>query len=280
MGKITIIITLVFAMLIGCVGKDPNEVDTVPPVKPNISLHLGDTGDIIYVEDGLDTLNFYKKEYSIYGIDSFDIEGSGIDAEAGSINKIQVQWKHLPDTDLAYIDIYRFNLNDNDTLKIKSINPYDNSFTDDFSDFVGSALDKEWFYYMDIYDEAGNHTISDTVCYGLLNKANLLGPANNSVFSNSDDIIFVWNQAESSDITSFRILIFDGNRNIIWNYTPLDSGEEGTFSIQYSGEELTPQTYYWRVDAFGDDTELELNGTIYRVSSGSESEERILTISN
>jgi hypothetical protein len=264
----------ILLILIGCAGKEVNKIDTTPPLKPVLFSHRGDTGEII----SGDTLNYYKKEFGVYGWDDLQFENNGIDAVAVTGNHIQIQWRPLADTDLSHVNIYRFNAIDNDTLKIGQTLPGNNRFEDMFTNFVGSTVGIEWFYYIDVFDEAGNHTVSDTVCYQLLDKPQLTGPDDEASVSSAQDIIFRWIKSELTDILYYRLLVFDEDRNILWVHIPTDNVVGNEFEIAYNGLNITGSKIIWRVDAFGDAKVLVINGTLFEIPVGSESEERILNL--
>ncbi|MDP8202639.1 MAG: hypothetical protein P9M11_10945, partial [Candidatus Tenebribacter burtonii] len=75
-----------------------------------------------------------------------------------------------------------------------------------------------------------------------------------------------------------RLLIFDENRELIWQNTPLDRQD---FSVQYQGPPIEPGTILiWRVDTFGIfyHTPSPIEGNNYTILSGSESVEHYIFI--
>jgi len=276
MKTITLLISVL--ILFGCSGTDTVDVDNTPPTEPTIHPHQGDTGDIVTNEGvGIDTLNFYQLGDSVFNWED-ENENNGIDAVSVVENAIQIQWNPLTDSDLSYIHVYRFNSIDDDTLRIATENPDKTSFTDRFTEYVGSVTGKDWFYYIDVFDEAGNHTVSDTVCYHLLEKPQLTSPQNGISVNNINDITFRWNKSESDDILDFRLLVFDTERNLLWINRPTDTVEGTEIVVPYEGPPISAEEIIWRVDAFGDTKTMEINGTEYVIPAGSESEERNILI--
>ncbi|RLD55288.1 MAG: hypothetical protein DRJ01_16840 [Bacteroidetes bacterium] len=267
-----IIILSVLAILIGCAGKEPTEVDTIPPLKPHMIHHLGDTG--------------YNEADTTY-YDENGIENNGIDAIAGNQNCIQIQWEHLLDTDLDYICIYRFNSEpqDNDTIKIATMPPIGpDRYKDKFPYYEGAAVGKNWYYFIKPVDTSGNFTFSDTVCYRLIDKPILNSPGDNSTVQSLNDVTFNWNLSTSSPTIEYCLLLFNEEYKLLWRYRPLDT--PGTnVSVEYNGNGPNPDSLYipnskliWRVDAFGSPRYEEINGVSYTIPSGSESVEKTINI--
>jgi hypothetical protein len=266
------IASLIMLLLIGCSGEDKLNVDTKPPVKPMLYSHQGDTGDIVGTIENPDTLNFFKIGDSVLGIENGN-ENNGIDAVASTLKPIQIQWGSLIDTDLSHIVIHRFNTLDTDTLAIAQISPSFNSYDD-----IVPFWDTDWFYSIEVFDEAGNSTLSDTVCYHLLDTPVLLSPSDEGTTTSLSDVQFQWMKQESIEIISYRLLVFDADRNLLWSFSPNDIIEGNVFTIPYAGEISTTSEIIWRVDAFGNSKDLEINGTTFTIPAGSESEERRLYI--
>ncbi len=256
MNKLLVIAVLSLVLLIGCSGEESIGVDSTPPHKVRLISHLGDTGDVI-----LDSL------YNYYDPNDPEMENNGIDAISDG-DKIQIQWEPIIDSDIDYIMIMRFTDEDylSDTLNfvtcIDTINYLEQTlYYDDLSPIY---KDKKLFYFLDVVDYAGNSTVSDTVCYKLMNKP-LLNP-----IANINILSFEWFEEET--ISAYRILLFDSNHDLIWHYDPQDYDE---MPIPYTDPQPLSGHYTWRVDVFGeaDFTTFPISGNIYVVKSGAESEE-------
>ena len=255
-------VVIVFLIIVGCAGKDIIEADKIPPLKPHLIPHQGDTGDVV---DG-DTLNFYTD----------NSENNGIDA-VPSGDYINIQWEHLLDTDIDYLAIYRFNLNSIETpTLIDSIpTPYQDNYLDEFTNF-NAQIGRSWFYYIKVVDTSGNYTISDTACYQLINKPILNSPDNGTTVANLSDVVFTWEPDLSGSTMAYRLLVFDRNYNIIWIYNPASNE---ALSVPYGGPDITgQQQIIWRVDAKGQTLDMTVNETDFTIYSGSESNERVIYI--
>jgi len=249
-------------------------VDVTPPLRPELIQHLGDTGDIENDSLGvvIDTLNYYTTD---------GLENNGIDAiptPPGS-ERIKIQWKHLLDTDIDYVEFYRFTLEDyysgNESTKIDSVSiPNIDEYTDDFEN-IASPVYKHWFYFMKAADTSGNWTISDTVCYQIIDSPYLISPDYSEIFSCIYDVTFNWQHDPT--VTSYRLLLFDENYNLLWSYD-LVSNQEMPIDYPANAPNLESQVIYWRVDTFGQTIIEEINGKYYTIYAGSESEWRILYI--
>ena len=118
------------------------------------------------------------------------MEYNGIDALSEEDNiQIQISNYHIDISDIDYIELYRFNLTDyynnpeTSSKRIKTLSfPGSYLLSDDFAD-GDLPLSKNWFYYIKSYDAAGNYSISDTVCYKILEKPILVHPADGAVYS-------------------------------------------------------------------------------------------------
>ena len=108
-----ILLLSICLVVFSCTGEESLGVDSTPPEPPELIPHLGDTGDIILG----DTLNYYDTNDN-------ELENNGIDAVSGG-DWMQIQWHHLVDSDIDYLEIYRFSALDyyNDTIYI-GINLY------------------------------------------------------------------------------------------------------------------------------------------------------------
>ena len=179
-------LTLVFLLLISCSGEDILNKDNTPPIKPQMIPHLGDTGDQVAGA----TQNYYVNE---------EFEFNGIDAVQGE-DWIKIQWERVSDEDAQLIEIYRFNLGDYNyyvehideleedfdfSTKIDAVENIDNTY---YIDSSPGLLGHSWFYYIEVYDFAGNSTKSDTVCYRLVNRPAILYPGTGSI--NFNDLLF------------------------------------------------------------------------------------------
>ncbi|MFC1887813.1 hypothetical protein ACFLYK_03290 [Candidatus Cloacimonadota bacterium] len=259
----------IFLLLISCSGDDILNKDTIPPVKPHMIQHLGDTGDQI----GGEVINYYVND---------ELEFNGIDAVSGE-EWIRIQWERVSDEDADLIEIYRFNLNDYNYY-LDNIDDLGEEY--DFSTLVDTLESTEssyyvdsspgllgynWFYFIKVLDEAGNSATSDTVCYRLVNRPAILYPGNGIV--NHDELIFGWELDSGFSPSQSRLLLFSQDRELLWVYNPLDF--DGT-QIEYSGQYLLPQTLIWRVDVFAEDLFYNVQGKIYHMYSGSESIETVL----
>jgi len=256
-------------LLLSCTGKESLGVDTDAPNKPQLVSHLGDTGDIQNYQGNTDTLNFYNTN-------NIDFENNGIDAIMDG-NWIKIQWYRLQDSDIDFLKINRFSWQDyqNDTLDFVQIIDtvdYDNEIK-----YIDKSpmIDKDYFYFIEAFDEAGNSTISDTTGYKLIYKPNLTSPADYATFQSIYQVTFEW-LAGSSNVRQYRILVFNDERELIWQKTPLDIGN---FNIQYDGPPVNSGSMLiWRVDAFGWDSEIYIEDNYYIVNTGAESTERYLFI--
>ena len=256
-------------MLIACSGDDDLEKDKIPPTKPILIPHLGDTGDGQFT----------------YNNNTFVLNdtNNGIDAESGE-RGFRLMWDPLIyDNDLEKIIINRYMNGDLENIvKVDSIfadNVYyiDNSIVSDF------LYESKFSYFLDVYDRAGNSTRSDTVHYRLADKTYLISPLNGEGLANSNNLIFDWNYTGNYDF--FRVLLFDEDDNLIWlRDIYADVNEDETVdpsSARYLGNSLITGNYYWRVDVFKFDFELD---SYYNLDKdfyyGSESEISEFSIGN
>jgi len=264
--KKLLLLPIIIILLMNCTGKESLGVDSTPPEPPELIPHLGDTGD------GGDQYVFGA---NYYNTSDPELENNGIDAVPGG-NQMQIQWFNITDSDIDYLEIYRFSAEDylNDSLnfveKIDSVNYSNQSIYRDES----ADEDKELFYFINTVDEAGNSTLSDTVGYKLIYKPSLLQPSINESFTNANNITFEW--AGDTGLL-YRLLIFDIDRNPLWQWSPLDLDPLET---QYEGPAITsPDTLIWRVDVFGQSgIQHTIEGNDYYIDSGAESEERYIYI--
>jgi hypothetical protein len=265
-----LMIFLLVIILFGCSGEDVVNVDSNPPAKPDLIHHLGDTGD-----GG--TSEYPGANY--YNLSSYpELENNGIDADDEG-DFVQLKWWNLPDTDIDYLEIFRFTLEDFliDSLDfVAKIDSIDYSNQTSYLD-MDAPIFKNLFYFISVVDEAGNYTFSDTVCYKLLNKPSISGPSSGiEVLSQAmNQIEFSWDIDYS--VIKYRLLLFDENRTIIWQYEPLDLEDP---SVIYNGPDIdSDTTVIWRLDAFGHDLiNVEIFDQEFSVLSGSESAERVLYV--
>ena len=264
--KYLIIIALLSIILFGCVGEDSLGIDNIPPEKPKMIQHLGDSGDII---NGIPDYNFY--EFS-------ELEENGIDAVSDG-NKIKIEWEHLLDSDIDYIRILRFTEQDYlaDSLSFASvIDSIDyvgkNYYRDEFLN-MNNVTNITWFYFIESFDTSGNSTFSDTVCYKLLEKPLIISPSSFSEVASLNEITFEWSDTNAQN---YRILLFNENRDLLWCYNPLDQEE---VTVAYDGEDFSTGNYIFRIDAFKHTTySIPINGKVYLVHAGAESEERVIIV--
>lgn len=254
-----IVYLCLFALILfACAGEESTNVDTTPPQNAILFEHLGDTGDgKVFVEQLNDSL-------------WVDDSNNGIDAVPIG-DKIRLNWDHVAESDLKMIRIFRYSQGYT-PVQIDSIAPSRDSYEDNFTS-VGDlpVTETQWFYFIQLLDQSGNYSISDTVSYRLIDKAILSNPTDNAVLINSN-ITFSWYRTREVDM--FRLLIFDENENYVW-HRDLNVSLEGNFiQLSYNGDTpLPPGTYYWRVDAFRDKT-----GPSNSFVSGSESNQRVFII--
>ena len=266
--KKILFLQIIVILLMNCTGEESLGVDSTPPEPPELIPHLGDTGD------GGDELIFGA---NYYNTSDPELENNGIDAVPGG-NQMQIQWHNITDSDIDYLEIYRFSLQDYifaiDTLNfatmIDSVD-YDNQSI--YRD-VNADVDYNLFYFIKAIDEAGNSTPSDTVCYKLIDKPSLIQPSYGESFPNAYNVTFKW---FGDTALLYRLLVFDIDRNPLWQWTPLDFD---SLETQYLGPAIIPpDTLIWRVDVFGQSGVLHtIEGNDYYIDSGAESEERYIYI--
>ena len=265
--KISFLLMILILLLLGCTGEESLGVDTDAPNKPELVPHIGDTGD--GGNSNIPGANYYNTHHP-------DFENNGIDAVMEG-DWIKIQWYTLTDSDIDYLSIFRFSWQDYiaDTLNfVQIIDTVDYNDQIDYVDKSSMLTDKINFYFIEAFDNAGNSTLSDTTGYKLIDKPNLISPVFYYSCEDIDDVTFEWQQ--STNAIQYRLLIFDENRELIWQNTPLDTG---FFSIEYDGPAVDPgSTLIWRVDSFGHDSEIIIEGNYYTIKSGAESIERYIFI--
>jgi len=253
-------VLLIPVILINCSGKETFAVDTTPPDPVILIPHLGDTGDNILVGGVL-----------------VNDDNNGIDTVPDN-NWIRLQWQTVIDPDLSYIKIFRYGDYaptpvDIDSLSRAQINL--NEYLDNRLHLQPNAFGQKWSYYIQGYDLAGNHSVSDTVSYKLLEKPLLLSPGDFEQISYSDPVIFQW--WKTGDSLHFRVLIFDSDNNHLWHsdfFIDSDT-EEDILTFQYDGPSLEVyDMIIWRIDSF-DDISYEFHPEGIAMS-GAESNERAL----
>jgi len=254
-------------LFLSCTGKESLGVDTDAPNKPELVSHLGDTGDIQNYQGNTDTLNFYNTNDP-------DFENNGIDAVMDG-NWIKLQWYRLQDSDIDFLKIYRFSWQDYQSDSLDFAQIIDTVDYDNEIKYIDKSpmIDKDYFYFIEAFDEAGNSTISDTTGYRLLYKPILTSPANNETL-NINQVIFEWQ--EDGNVNHYRLLVFNEERELIWRKEPLDIGG---YSVPYDGPPVeSGTTLIWRVDAFGIGLPINIEDNYYIVNAGAESTERNLFI--
>jgi len=265
--KNILIIILITLGLLGCVGEESLGIDKIPPEKPEMIAHLGDSGD---------TING-QSNYSFYGFE--EMEENGIDTMPDG-NKIKIEWEPLLDNDIDYVRIHRFSeqayLADSlafsqviDSLTYTGRNYYVDNFWEE-----SQPVGKSWFYFIEPFDNAGNSTLSDTVCYRLLNKPLIQSPLDFTETDEINDLTFSWEI--TNDATSYRIVLFNLERQVLWSRVPLDY--ENT-TIPYDGPNINSGDYIFRIESFGYTLQSSpIAGNVYQIPSGAESEERLITV--
>jgi hypothetical protein len=250
-----LIVMAIFAMIVltACAGTEENEDDTIPPITPVLTPHLGDTGDPPVAYEGQPVI--------------LSEDNNGIDAVPDG-DWIKMVWDPFKDTDLSHVKIYRFSNFDPEPVLIDSISSSEDYYLDTGDDITERVF---YSYFIDLVDQAGNASRSDTTTYSLLSKAILLTPENNATIS-PISAEFKWNR--SGTAAKYRLVVWDENYQYVWHQDLVTALEEDPLSIimpnniaaEYSGRSLR-----WRVDSF--DTE---DGIVFNM--GSESYERIVHI--
>jgi len=258
----TLLMGTVMLMLISCAGKDITDNDTTPPKKPHMIEHLGDTG-VTHSGSGYSTDNFFDQSGS---------EENGTDAYNNGLNSIYISWDILTDTDIDYVEIYRFNLYEqDDTLKIKTMSENNqNYYIDNFDNYETTPIDKNWFYFIKVFDTSENFSVSDTVCYHLIDKPAINYPIGDTQTNDFDNVTFSWNP---SSFTLFYLLIFDSNYNLLKSFRAIDSPDH-PYEVNFADLGLSDVSGTLRWQIVGDrGSEIkEVNGKSYTVYIGSESE--------
>jgi len=281
--KILLLICMLLLIMIvtGCAGTtNPNEEENVA-FKVEIKQHTGDTGDIIKNNYGIitDTLNCY------YGADStfYELENNGIDAYYEG-DWVLVQWRHVSDPETESLELFRFSYSDyqsnaEDLYQTVEFMPYQNNMDDYYIDRNNDLANLTLFYFIRTVHVSGAVAYSDTVGYRLINKPLLQEPDNLAEFSQTDSIVFRWDNNISSSMIKHRLLIFDEFYRLIWHYYLFSDDESKVNFTEESGFQLELGTYIWRVDGINEFPEyITIDGKVIEVFSGSESMERMFLI--
>ncbi len=239
-----LILVLSFVMF-GCTGDEEIDKDTIPPTKPVLVPHLGDTGD--------GTISYNNDDIFL------DDTNNGIDADSGN-SGFKLLWEPLIfDNDLEKIIIHRYMNDDIDNIvRVDSITAENNTYIDNSisADFLH---ENKFSFFIDVYDRAGNSTRSDTVHYRLSEKVYPTSPFNGQVLASSSNLVFDWNDSVNYDF--YRILLFSNQDGLIWFKDILidapDENLQDDSSANYTGGNLSEGDYYWRVDVFKFDYELD-----------------------
>ncbi len=251
------IVLAISLLLMGCTGDETTEGDKTPPFKPDLIHHLGDNGD-----GGTTYEITYPEGNTPVQIDDLNDDNNGIDA-VSSGDWLRLQWAPFADSDVDFVRIYRFYKN---ALGIQGLTQIDSVRASEGVVYLdatlntggNTAINNEWYYYIDAYDTSGNHTVSDTVSYYLLEKPLIHEPYYHELVD-ANDLTFKWEILSSGSISKYRVLLFDENRQRIWQYDQTDTDPDQLYlTVDYTGSPLIGGTYYWRVDAFGEqDATLE-----------------------
>ena len=261
---------LISFMLFSCAGKDILDTDKTPPQKPHLIAHLGDTGITYNQSTGQPDNYFNSSGFEDNGADAVDVAG----------NVTQITWDVLPDTDIDYLEVWRFNLNDTDTLLINTLHNYNkNYYMDNFSNLEVTPIGEDWFYYLKVFDTSGNFSVSDTVCYHLLSKPRIIAPDNSITVSDFNSITFSWYISPGS---VFYLLIFDENFNLLKSYLTTDAPGD-TYNINFTDLAIddnllqNKNKLYWEIVVSEPPVIRTVNGKDYTVYSGSESQRGSIT---
>ena len=261
-----IVVTLIIAlMLFSCAGKDPLDSDKTPPAKPHLIPHLGDTG-ITYNQAPGQLDNYFEASDS-------GMEKNGIDAVDIEDNAIQIMWDVLTDTDIDYLEVWRFNLNDTDTLMINTLHNYNkNYYIDNFPHLEVTPIGQDWFYFLKVFDTSGNYSVSDTVCYHLTQKPIIVSPNQDITVADYNSVTFSWYVSPGA---IFNLLIFDKNFNLLKSYSALDEPGD-LYQVNFSdlgiNQNLLGNKIYWEVVVSSGSVIRTVNEKDYTVYFGAESQ--------
>lgn len=249
--KLLLLNLFVLILLLSCSGNEIVDIDTTPPLKPRLIPHLGDAGD--------------GQAQNIDGeLIEINDENNGIDAVPYG-NSIKISWDFLEDTDLDHIKINRFSLYNPQPVAIDSILADGGISYTDISLQDGNAFGQEWQYFIEVFDMAGNSSVSDTTGYELVHKPILQYPNENQLVNAAQ---LYWRWDEVSGIDHYRVLLFDNNGTLFWHddvYQSTTSGDSLAFTGEIVGSFFSGE---WRVDAISDNI----------TSKGSESKQRSIRI--
>jgi len=282
-----LLILIILSLLLvfyGCAGTTDPDIENNEAFVANLIEHSGDTGDIIKNSHDIitDTLNCYYSSDSTF----YERENNGIDAYFEG-DWVLIPWRHISDPETVSLELFRFSYmdyqnNEEDYITSVDFIPFHNSTNDyylDTFDGVDQVTDNTWLYFLKTTNANGATALSDTVGYCLVNKPALRTPADLVVFSTSNSIIFEWDLNTTSSLVKHRLLLFDEYYHLIWFYNLLSNEEPYLAFGELSGIELEPGNYIWRVDGVIEwVNDLNINGKQIEVYSGSESMERLFTI--
>jgi hypothetical protein len=255
---IYLLIVVGLITILGCAADDEKDKDTTAPNKPELIPHLGDTGDGL-VEYQSDTFTLTD-------------DNNGIDAYSAE-DGFRIMWKKpIYDDDLEKVVIYRFmNRNTNDIVKVDSLSAASDEVTVYFDRSMDDNVIHEnlFSYFIELFDESGNSTLSDTVSYKIAKKPHAIAPYSGEIVSGSSNLTFKLGNVDS--MFTYRIILFtedltyinhwDRNVDIINDNT---SGNEVEFDYHDDllGAVLPAGNYAWRVDVrkFSADSEFEYYG--------------------
>lgn len=248
---VLLVLCTLLLFLAACAGSEDDNVDKVPPLRPTLVPHLGDTGDEPVEWNNLTLV--------------LNEENNGLDAVTDG-NWIRVLWDPFKDSDLSHVKIWRYSDFDPEPVLVDSISASARYYLDVSNDLT----ERVWYnYFIDLVDLAGNHSRSDTTSYALLSKCTMDYPANNAAISHTN-AEFKWN---STGVASkYRLMIFDESNNYLFHqdlYAAMDSLYiKLPVNLPWYGD---GRWVRWRVDSFDWDQEQQMY-------MGSESNERSVYI--
>lgn len=236
-----------------CSGEDDADKDSTPPSMPVLIPHLGDTGDApVLIGDQLVNLTD---------------DNNGIDTVPEG-NWIKLNWEPFIDNDLSHLKVFRFSDIDAEVQEIAHIPANAISYLDQ-----SALVERTWYsYFIELFDASGNSAVSDTVSYAILQKSNLISPANGEIV-NTADLKFFWNIADDRS-GSYRVLVWDEENELLWSGELPLANEENPLTMTFpiiSPPIPSGTTLRWRVDYFDWDEE-------HLMFMGSESAERIFYV--
>ncbi len=250
---LVLILGIIIAFTISCSGDDPLDQDSEPPLAPTLRPHLGDTGDPPVTWNG----NPYFVNDNTNGIDTVP-EG----------NFIRITWEPFVDTDLSHVDVYRFHHGlAIPELIATGVSPTAMSYTD-----TNDLVFNTWYsYYTQLFDAAGNSSVSDTVSYAIISKCTPLDPVNGAIVSPVGIKLHWANDSTGAD--SFRVLMWRSDGTLLHSEdidldVPTDVYE---FQVPNGIVFTSGETISWRIDGF-------LHDFDHDIPMGSESAEQYFTI--